>query len=67
MGSYFIFREIYNAYYEERMVFYMSEWIKDVMKKYGVDAQEAIEIIARKTETMMFIHDYTNPYDKHCH
>lgn len=45
----------------------MSERIKRVMEKYGVDVQKAIEIIARENKTMMFIHNYVNPYGKRCH
>lgn len=45
----------------------MSERIKNIMEKHGVDVQEAIEIIARENETIMFLHDYVNPYGKHCH
>lgn len=45
----------------------MSERIKQIMEKYGVDAQKAIEIMDRENSVTMFIHDYANPYGKRCH
>ena len=45
----------------------MSERIRNIMEKYGVDAQKAIEIMARENEVVRFIHNHTNPYGKVCH
>lgn len=45
----------------------MSERIKQIMEKYGVDAQKAIEIMDREDRAMTFIHNYMNPYGKWRH
>ena len=45
----------------------MSDRIIKVMEKYNVGFEEAMDIIDMEDRTMKFIHDYTNPYGKHCH
>lgn len=61
----FFIREINIGFYEE--VISMSDRIIKVMEKYGVDFEEAMDIIDREDEIMKFIHNQVNPYGKRCH
>lgn len=45
----------------------MSDRIIKIMEKYGVDFEEAMDIMDREDGIMKFIHNQINPYGKHCH
>lgn len=45
----------------------MSERIKQIMDKYDVDLDGALEIMDRQNEVMKFIFNTYEPYGKHLH
>lgn len=45
----------------------MSEYIKQIMNKYGVDFKEALEIIEREDQVRSIIFNTFEPYGKHRH
>jgi hypothetical protein len=46
---------------------FMSERIKQIMERYGVGLEEALEIMDRQNDAMKFIFNTFEPYGKHLH